>query len=190
MTSILTPANQKRKMSSTQIKLYVDIFLLASFIFVNIPQSTGTPLHEWLSLLFIVPLVLHLLLSWKWVVTVTRRMFGRLPGEVRVNHILDLLIFVMMVLALFTGTIVSEAALPTMGIHFIIDPFWQTMHDLTANLTMLLIGIHLAMQKLRYLWAWGCCLPFLAGSFPAENRLQPEAVTYDQKTVGFKTTLG
>lgn len=148
MASIATEKPKKNR-SLTQIKLYVDIFLLIGFILVNMPQSTGIPVHEWVSFLFILPLILHILLDWKWVVSVTKRMFGRLPGEVRVNHILDLVIFIMMVLAMFTGTIISEAALPTIGINFTIDPFWQSMHDLTANLTMLLIGIHLAMH-----WSW------------------------------------
>ena len=139
----------RAKMSTNQIKLYADIALLASFVLVNIPQATGIPFHEWISLLFIVPMVLHILLDWKWVVSVTKRMFGRLPGEVRFNHIFDLLIFIMMTLALTTGFIISEALLPMLGIHVAIDPFWSTMHDLVANLTMLLIGVHLAMH-----WGW------------------------------------
>lgn len=142
-------AQEKRKNSSTKTKLYLDIFLLIGFILVNIPQSTGIPFHEWASVIFIVPLVAHILLDWKWVVSVTKRMFGRLPGEVRANHIIDLVIFIMMVLALFTGFLVSEAALPALGINVVVDPFWGGMHDLTANLTMLLIGVHLAMH-----WKW------------------------------------
>lgn len=138
-----------KKMSSNQIKLYMDIFLLVSFIIVNIPQSTGIPFHEWVSVLFIVPLLVHILLDWQWIVNITKRMFGRLPGEVRFNHIFDLVIFIMMTLALMTGFVISEAALPAIGIHVTIDPFWSMVHDLTANLTMVLIGVHLAMH-----WGW------------------------------------
>ena len=142
-------ANTGKKMSSTKLKLYVDIFLFIGFVLVNIPQATGIAIHEWASFLFIVPLMVHILLDWKWVVSVTKRMFGKLPGEVRFNHLWDLLIFIMMVLALFTGTIISEAALPALGIHVTIDPFWSAMHDLSANLLMIMIGVHLAMH-----WGW------------------------------------
>ena len=138
-----------KKISSNQIKLYLDIVLLVAFVLTNIPQATGIPFHEWISVLFIVPLMVHILLDWKWVVSVTKRIFKRLPGEVRFNHLLDLLIFIMMVLALSTGFLISEAVLPTIGIHVTIDPFWSMMHDLTANLTMVLIGVHLAMH-----WGW------------------------------------
>jgi len=142
-------AQTAKKMSSNQRKLYVDIFLLISFVLVNIPQATGIPFHEWASVLFIVPLLVHILMDWQWIVNITKRMFGKLPGEVRFNHLFDLIIFIMMTLALMTGFVISEAALPALGIHVIIDPFWSTMHDLTANLTMLLIGVHLAMH-----WKW------------------------------------
>lgn len=139
----------KKKMGSNQRKLYVDIFLFIGFVLVNIPQATGILIHEWASFLFIIPLMVHILLDWKWVVSVTKRMFGKLPGEVRFNHIWDLLIFILMVLALFTGTIISEAALPALGINVTIDPFWSRMHDASANLLMVMVGVHLAMH-----WKW------------------------------------
>lgn len=144
-----TATASPKRMSTNQIKLYSDIVLFIAFVIVNIPQATGIPIHEWISVIFIVPLVIHILLDWKWVVSVTKRMFGKLPGEVRFNHIFDLIIFSMMTLALMTGFVISEAALPAVGIHVTIDPFWSAMHDLTANLTMLLIGVHLAMH-----WDW------------------------------------
>ena len=142
-------AQPKRKRSITQIKLYLDIVLLVSFILANIPQATGIPFHEWIGFLFVIPLIVHILLDWQWVVNTTKRLFGKLPGEVRFNHFWDLLIFVMMVLVVLTGTVISESALPALGIHVTIDPFWSTMHDITANLTMIFIGVHLAMH-----WRW------------------------------------
>lgn len=138
-----------KKRSRNQIKLYSDIILFVAFVLTNIPQTIGILFHEWISVLFIVPLMFHILLDWKWVGSVTKRVFKKVPGEVRFNHILDSLIFTMMVLALSSGFLISEAALPAIGIKVVIDPFWSTMHDLTANLTMVLIGVHLAMH-----WDW------------------------------------
>lgn len=142
-------ALKAKSISRNQIKLYSDILLFVAFVLTNIPQTTGIPFHEWISVFFIVPLMVHILLDWKWVVSVTKRIFKKLPGEVRFNQIWDLLIFIMMVLALSTGFLISEAALPAIGIHVAVDSFWSMMHDLTANLTMVLIGVHLAMH-----WGW------------------------------------
>jgi len=146
---MMAAKTKKKKMGTNKLKLYVDIFLFIGFVLVNIPQATGIAIHEWVSFLFIIPLMVHILLDWKWIVSVTKRIFGKLPGEVRFNHIWDLLIFILMVLALFTGAIISEAALPALGIHITIDPFWSSMHDTSANLLMVLIGVHLAMH-----WGW------------------------------------
>lgn len=140
---------KQRKMSSNQIKLIADIILFGAFVLANVPQATGIPFHEWISILFIVPILVHLLLDWNWVVSVTKRMFKRMPGEVRFNQIWDLLIFIMMVFVLFNGLIISEAALPALGIHITIDPFWSAMHDISANLLMILVGVHLAVH-----WKW------------------------------------
>ncbi|MDM8520128.1 DUF4405 domain-containing protein [Anaerolineales bacterium HSG6] len=140
---------QPKKTSSNQIKLYADIILLTAFILTNVPHATGIPLHEWISILFIIPILVHILLDWKWVVNVTKRMFKRLPGEVRFNHIWDLLIFIMMVFVLLNGFLISEAALPALGIHVTIDPFWSAMHNQSANLLMVMVGVHLAMH-----WSW------------------------------------
>lgn len=142
-------AQKQKKINSNQIKLIADIILFGAFMLANGPQATGIPIHEWISILFIVPIMLHLLLDWKWVVSVTKRMFKRMPGKVRFNQIWDLLIFIMMVFVLFNGLIISQAALPAMGIHITIDPFWVTMHGMSANLLMILVGVHLAVH-----WKW------------------------------------
>ena len=53
----------------------------------------------------------------------------------------------MMSLVIFTGIIVYEVALPTMGIPIVADPFWFAIHDISSNLFLLLLGIHLAMHR-------------------------------------------
>ena len=58
----------------------------------------------------------------------TKRFFKRLPGETRFNHVWDVLLFLMMAIVFFTGVLVSEVALPTMGIVMEIDPFWFSLH--------------------------------------------------------------
>ena len=140
---------QYKEFGLAQVKFYSDIILFVAFIFINIPQTTGIPFHEWFSIFFIAPMMLHILLDWKWIVNVTKRIFKKLPGEVRFNHLWDTLIYVMMVLAFFTGFVISESALPTLGIHVKIDSFWSAMHDIVANLLMVFIGVHLAMH-----WGW------------------------------------
>ena len=50
------------------------------------PINYGIPVHEWASFIFIIPLMIHIILDWNWVVSVTKRMFGRLPGSAGQSH--------------------------------------------------------------------------------------------------------
>jgi hypothetical protein len=138
-----------KKFSITQFKLFLDLLVLALFIAVNIPQLTGLAGHEWVSFVFVAPFLVHLIMNWKWVVNVFARLFQKLPGETRFNQIWDLLLFIMMTLVVFSGTVVSEKALPALGIHIEIDPFWRSIHTGMANLLMLMFGVHLTMH-----WKW------------------------------------
>ncbi|MCX6060614.1 MAG: DUF4405 domain-containing protein [Chloroflexi bacterium] len=110
---------------------------------------TGLTGHEWISFIFAAPFLVHLILNWKWIVSVMSRIFKKLPGETRFNQIWDMLLFVMMTLVIFSGTIVSEKALPALNIQITIDPFWRSIHTTSANLLMLVFGVHITMH-----WKW------------------------------------
>ena len=139
----------KRSFSLTQTKLLIDLSVLLLFITINAPQITGLTGHEWISFIFAAPFLVHLILNWKWIVSFMSRIFKKLPGETRFNQIWDMLLFVMMTLVIFSGTIVSEKALPALNIHIKIDPFWRSIHTTSANLLMLMFGVHITMH-----WKW------------------------------------
>jgi len=139
----------KKSFSLTQIKLLVALGILLLFVIINAPQFTGLAWHEWISFAFVLPFLAHLILSWKWIVSVMTRLFKKLPGDTRFNQIWDTFLFVMMTVVIFSGTIISEKALPALNIHIKIDPFWRSIHTTSANLLMLMFGVHLAMH-----WKW------------------------------------
>ena len=51
---------QSWKDNVQKTRFVMDILLLVSFLIVLAPQSTGIVLHEWLSLVFFVPFVIHI----------------------------------------------------------------------------------------------------------------------------------
>ena len=140
---------EKKKMSLNESNFWVNLILFAAFFIVSAPQSTGIPLHEWLSFVFAVPIIWHLILHWDWIVKVGQRFLKRVPGETRFNYIWDIVLFIMMAVVFFTGVLVSEVALPVMGIPLEIDPFWSALHNTTANLLLVMMAIHLAVH-----WDW------------------------------------
>ncbi|MBF6593156.1 MAG: DUF4405 domain-containing protein [Thermaceae bacterium] len=127
----------------------LDILQLVLFVLVCAPLATGLPLHEWLSLLLVGPLVLHLLWHWNWVVGVFTRSSRKLPSPTQFSRAWNLLLFILMVVASVTGVLISQAALPFLGIHTAQDPFWKLLHQVSANLTLAVVGVHLAVH-----WRW------------------------------------
>lgn len=136
-------------MNKTKFRMYLDIGLFASFFIINMPQFTGITLHEWLSLVFLPVILVHIVLGWEWIISITKRFFTQLKGEVRFNYILNFLLFFFMVIVMFSGILISEEALPFLGILIKVNRSWVMLHEMSANLLMLTIGIHLAMH-----WKW------------------------------------
>src|SRR5437660_497033 len=102
--------------SKTKFLLYLDLGLFASFVLINVPQFTGITIHEWASFIFIPVIILHVLMKWDWIVSITRRMFKPLPDETRFNQFWDYWLFVLMTTVIVSGLVISQKALPVFGI--------------------------------------------------------------------------
>lgn len=137
-------------MQNLQKTRYVmDTLLLVSFMLVSAPQATGVSGHEWLSLLFIVPFAVHLLLHWDWIKQSAKRFSKKITAKERFSLVWNYLLYLMMLLATVSGFLVSVALLPTLNIELHIQDFWSKIHHDSATLIMPMIGVHLALH-----WSW------------------------------------
>ena len=136
--------------TSAKTKLVMD-FLVAGLILVLLSTVlTGLALHEWLGIAVGIVIIVHLLLSWQWIASITKRFFKALPGTTRFEYILDALLFAAMTLTIYSGLMISRVAIPALGLNGAAPNFlWRGMHSLSANSLMLLIGLHLALS-----WSW------------------------------------
>jgi hypothetical protein len=139
----------QKKLSPTAINYLLDLTIFLAFLVAMDPRSTGIAIHEWLSIAFGAAIITHLLLHWSWIVGITRRFLGRVTSEARLNYILNLLFFIDMTLLIFTGIMISESALPALGITPAHSLAWRRLHDLSANLALLILGLHVALH-----WRW------------------------------------
>lgn len=131
------------------VNLAVDLAIFVAFLIAMEPHVSGVAVHEWLSIAFGAAIVTHLLLHWQWLVGVTKRFFGKVSRQARLNYVLNALLFIDMTVVIFTGLMVSEAALPLFGIRLPHDGFWMGLHHLSADLSVLLLGLHIALH-----WQW------------------------------------
>jgi len=133
----------------TRVKLTVDLVIFFAFLIAMDPRSSGIAVHEWLATAALAALIVHLLLSWDWIVQISRRFLGRVNLQTRINYILNWLLFIDGSIMMLSGFMISEAVFPALGIELPRNFAWRELHDMTANLFLLLLGLHTALH-----WGW------------------------------------
>src|SRR4051812_46420224 len=95
----------------------LDTLMLAAFVALSAPGgATGFVVHEWIGVAFIGAIVLHLILSWRWVPPAFRRLRDRPDPRTRVNMVLNVALFTSMIIATISGFIISDYASPALGL--------------------------------------------------------------------------
>jgi hypothetical protein len=151
-------ASRRRVLAQTRLDFWLDALLLVAYTLAYSLGFTGIAIHEWLGIGLGVVLVVHLTLHWDWVVRTTRKLLRR-GGRERFVWLVNLLLLVSMTLCVASGILISEVALPKMGITLPASSFWRQMHDTTATLTLILVPVHAA---LRWRWIAGVARRFAA----------------------------
>ncbi len=142
-------ANKTKKMSKTKRNVLVDIGLLGIFLATLSPEATGLAVHEWLGLSFGAAAAGHILLHWKWVLSMTKRIFGKLPMQARINYLLNTLLLADVFLVAYSGISISKVAAPGLIFPTGSSRFWLGIHVASANMAMVLVGAHLVLH-----WKW------------------------------------
>ena len=127
----------------------VDAFLFVLFIVVvNVPL-TGLAIHEWLGIVIAIGMIVHILQHANWVVTTTRRLLSATSLQNRVNYVLVGGIFIGFVSIIASGLLISEVALPWIGLTPGGGAFWLWLHLASVGWVIWLTVIHLAVN-----WRW------------------------------------
>jgi hypothetical protein len=127
----------------------IDVVLLVLFIGAAEPRPTGILWHEWLGIAFGVIAIVHIYRSWDWIVATLSRVLARQTAATRFSLILNILVFVTMTIAVASGVAISREALPTLGLTWLTNNAWRGLHGLSAEASVILVGIHIAMH-----WRW------------------------------------
>jgi cytochrome b561 len=140
---------QQRIPARTRLDFWLDIALLVAFALDYSFKFTGLTIHEWIGLGFGVALLLHITLHWDWVLRTTKRLFGRLAGRERLRWFVDLALMFVMTMCVASGILISRSALPALGLTPAAGPFWTGLHTTSADITVALVGLHVALS-----WRW------------------------------------
>ena len=143
------PASAQRRL---KITFWLDMTLLASVCALQTVRFTGLILHEWLGLAMVGMVLAHLLLSWSWIASQSRRFFTTHSIRARINYLLNLSLFAVVTAAIYSGVLISQKAIPALshtktGLEM--DWRWDGLHNEFSNWVLILSGFHLAIN-----WEW------------------------------------
>lgn len=130
-------------------RLPINMFMFAAFFVAYKPFTTGLSLHEWLALVLVVPVLVHMVINWDWAVRVSGRFTSHLRKITRANLILDVVLFVSTIAVMLSGFMVSRVFAAAVGFSASPDPIWRTVHYWTADAVVALALVHFALH-----WKW------------------------------------
>ncbi|MGH7618776.1 MAG: DUF4405 domain-containing protein [Gemmatimonadaceae bacterium] len=136
----------------------LDAVLFVFFVLLRTPKLTGLPWHEWLGVAFVVPMLVHLLQSWRWIVTALRRAFSPARRRDAVNLLLNVSLFITTVGVVVSGLLISRVALPALGIATIDDRVWRETHNNWTDAMLVSVAAHIAMN---FRWIIKVTTPYL-----------------------------
>ena len=130
----------------------LDVALLFSVCALQTVRFTGLIVHEWLGLAMVAMVLAHLLFSWSWIASLSRRLLAAQSARARINYLLNLSLFAAVTAVIFSGILISQKAIPAL-IGSIAAPDmdwrWDFLHNLFSQFVVMLSGLHLAMN-----WDW------------------------------------
>jgi Domain of unknown function (DUF4405) len=152
LTSAADPVSgldrRRRIAARTRLDFWFDLVLLVGYTLAYSYGFTGIAIHEWLGIGLGLAMLLHLTLHWDWVIRTTRRLLDP-RGHDKVIWLVNLALLFGMTLCVASGIVISRVALPYLGIYPLGGPFWERLHVVTAEVTLFLVPVHLALR-----WRW------------------------------------
>ena len=132
-----------------KLNFWIDVATFTGFMIAMEPRATGITIHEWFTVSAVGTLIVHFVLHWDWFIRLTSRFFVKLFHSSRLNYLLAIAIFIGFTSIIVSGLMISEHFVPSLGFHTGARYGWRRIHDLAANLTLLLVAVHVALR-----WEW------------------------------------
>ncbi len=130
-------------------KLFLDLAAFIALLIVSAPRFTGAAIHEWLAIALGGVIVVHLLLNWNWIVEISSRLFSKSTKNSSFGYFLNWGLFASGTMIMLSGLMISETIMPLLGLSLPRDMSWKSRHELSTNITMILMGLHVALH-----WSW------------------------------------
>lgn len=133
---------EKIAKNSFVIKLLLDLIMLVLLTLMYSKMAISMEFHEIGGLFLFFLILLHLIINYRWVIGVTKKLFSKtLPIKTRIGYLVNLLLFVLFILVCISGIFISKILFQiNMGM------IWRTVHCTSAAFALILIGIHIGFH--------------------------------------------
>jgi len=128
---------------------WLDVALLIAVCALQTVRFTGLVIHEWLGLAIVGMIFAHLLFSWSWIASLSRRLFTAQSVRARINYFFNLSLFAAVTAAIFSGILISQNAIPALtgtAAAPDMDWRWDSLHNDFSQFVIILSGFHLAIN--------------------------------------------
>ena len=133
----------------TALVLCLDTAMLVLVCVLECLSLTGLELHEWLGFVLCPVVLVHVVVQWRWFITQWQRIRSTGGYRVRINALLNVVLFLLMSAVLFSGVFVSHQGTALFGEAFGRVRIWHDIHG-WANFSLIaLVGLHVALN-----WDW------------------------------------
>ncbi|WP_172408346.1 DUF4405 domain-containing protein [Desulfosporosinus sp. FKA] len=131
--------------NNNNIRLALDTIMFINLVLV-MTVSRGA-FHEVAGIGMGCLVLTHGLINLQWVKKVSARLFdAQLPSKTRFTYLINLLLLGSMLITIVGGISMSQVLFPGIGLrHF------RQIHSLTANILLVLVGIHMGLHGQRLL---------------------------------------
>lgn len=126
--------------------LLIDVVSFVVYTAVALPAFTGIPLHEWLSMVLLLSMLIHGALHFDWAVA-TLRQLGQGIVLARVGKIaLDAALLVVLMMVVVSGLGISGTVLQTFGLYAEGYYVWAPLHAVAAKVLFALLLVHVTVH--------------------------------------------
>lgn len=127
------------------LKFVLDIGMTIVFVLMYSKIAISLTFHEIGGLALLSTFLFHILINWKWVVVVTKKLSSKdIPVKTKLSYLINILLLLSFVLIGISGIMISK-------IVFHISSFgslpWKAIHYSCSALALILVGIHLGLHK-------------------------------------------
>jgi hypothetical protein len=126
-------------------KILLDLGMVIVLVLMYKKSVISMSFHEVGGLVLLGVFVIHVLINWKWVVAITKKLFHKsIPVKTKIGYILNILLLISFSLIGISGIFISKVVFQISNEG---SMNWKTIHYTASAAALIFIGIHLGLHQ-------------------------------------------